>query len=346
MSIFTHTFPEFIRDQLALREEIISLGNNGEDRTKHQPLTDVKGQKIPAGAFFTNTIERQCTIRLSSGVDLNSLGEENILRTAYERDNWKGENLAKNWILEGGVMNPEIVLPENKNERDKITKKYGFHKKDKFKAGDKIIIPRGGFGGFDSAYGDPSTRSDAFIDEDGDAMGIVPMPGIVDASIKVKSAYGSLREAQVNFVCHNKRQLEILELLYMRVGYTLLLEWGWSPHIKHIYLEDGKKAGIDKSNDFFIMNEFFDGSSTFEELQSLSLERREKSGGNYDSMVGYCKNFKIEVREDGGYDCSTSIISMGEILEGIKGRNDFGEIRTSDDPEGRVFDKFEVYMTA
>ena len=223
MSIFTHTFPEFIRDQLALREEIISLGNNGEDRTKHQPLTDVKGQKIPAGAFFTNTIERQCTIRLSSGVDLNSLGEENILRTAYERDNWKGENLAKNWILEGGVMNPEIVLPENKNERDKITKKYGFHKKDKFKAGDKIIIPRGGFGGFDSAYGDPSTRSDAFIDEDGDAMGIVPMPGIVDASIKVKSAYGSLREAQVNFVCHNKRQLEILELLYMRVGYTLLL---------------------------------------------------------------------------------------------------------------------------
>ena len=32
-------------------------------------------------------------------------------------------------------------------------------------------------------------------------------------------------------MCHNLRQLEILELLYMRPGYPVLMEWGWSPFI-------------------------------------------------------------------------------------------------------------------
>jgi hypothetical protein len=43
--------------------------------------------------------------------------------------------------------------------------------------------------------------------------------------------YGSLREAKVNFVCHNKRQLSALEILYMRPGMPVLLEWQWSPFI-------------------------------------------------------------------------------------------------------------------
>ena len=61
-------------------------------------------------------------------------------------------------------------------------------------------------------------------------------------------------------------------------------------------------------------------------------------------MVGYVKNFKIKVREDGGYDCTTSIISMGEILEGLKGRKDFGELKTTEDEKGQIYDNFEVYM--
>ena len=54
--------------------------------------------------------------------------------------------------------------------------------------------------------------------------------------------------------------------------------------------------------------------------------------------------FKIKVREDGGYDCTTSIISMGEILEGLKGRKDFGELKTTEDEKGQIYDNFEVYM--
>ena len=59
------------------------------------------------------------------------------------------------------------------------------------------------------------------------------MPGITDINVRTKSAYGSLREAKVNFECHNRRQLEVLEMLYMRPGYMVILEWGWNPYIKN-----------------------------------------------------------------------------------------------------------------
>ena len=54
-------------------------------------------------------------------------------------------------------------------------------------------------------------------------LGIRPMPGITSIDVKSKSAYGSLREVVVNFNCWDIRQLEDLELLYMRPGYTVLI---------------------------------------------------------------------------------------------------------------------------
>jgi hypothetical protein len=42
------------------------------------------------------------------------------------------------------------------------------------------------------------------------------------------------------------------------------------------------------------------------------------SSGNYDFMFGYVMNYSWKLRDDGGYDCSTEIISTGEILESYK----------------------------
>ena len=61
--------------------------------------------------------------------------------------------------------------------------------------------------------------------------GLRPMPGINSIDIRSKSAYGSLREVVVKFQCWNIKQLEDLELLYMRPGYTVLVEWGWAPYL-------------------------------------------------------------------------------------------------------------------
>ena len=132
---------------------------------------------------------------MSSGVDVTS---REFLETGEDGE---GDRLAKKYILEGGVLSTEGK-------------------------------PRAGFtkAGISTnpAYGDSAIRSDAK-----DGFGIVPMPGIIDVDIRTKTAYGSLREARVNFTCHNRRQLEVLELLYMRPGFPILLEWQWSPFISN-----------------------------------------------------------------------------------------------------------------
>ena len=171
--------------------------------------------------------------------------------------------------------------------------------------------------GVGGAYGDRSSRGDAY-----DGYGITPMPGILDASIRTVSPYGSLRQAKVNFVCHNRSQLDVLEMLYMRPGYPILLEWGWAPYINN----KGKREEY-----FPELSKFFDPNSTFNIIQDEVFKRKKDSSGNYDAFIGYCKNFNYEAREDGGYNCSTDIIALGEVLTGLKGTNTLGVDNKSKD---------------
>jgi hypothetical protein len=146
-------------------------------------------------------------------------------------------------------------------------------------------------------------------------LGLRPMPGITNISIQSKSAYGSLRQATVNFQCWDIKQLEILETLYMRPGYTVLLEWGWTPYAIPTG-NDGKYdliKQISQDENFFGRGNI-DIQKYLGELRAKSLN----SHGNYDAMFGYVKNYSWRYRQDGGYDCTTEIISTGEILESLK----------------------------
>ena len=140
--------------------------------------------------------------------------------------------------------------------------------------------------------------------------GIRPMPGITSIDIKSKSAYGSLREVVVNFQCWDIQQLEELEVLYMRPGYTALVEWGWLP-----YLDNGGNYKSTFTDYYDIINKPATNRTVlFKELYEKSV----KYYGNYDAMFGYIKNYQWSARADGGYDCNTTIISTGEIIESLK----------------------------
>jgi hypothetical protein len=133
-------------------------------------------------------------------------------------------------------------------------------------------------------------------------LGIRPMPGITGVNVQSKGAYGSLQEATVSFVVWDIRQLEELELLYMRPGYTVLLEFGWD----YVKPTPPKYDILNRSN--ISLND------AFAEIYELIR----KSGGNYDALLGYVKNYNWSARDDGGYDCTTTIISLGEVLESLK----------------------------
>jgi len=140
-------------------------------------------------------------------------------------------------------------------------------------------------------------------------LGIRSMPGITSIDIKSKSAYGSLREIVVNFNAWDLRQLEELEILYMRPGYSVLVEWGWTP-----YLNNSKKL----SNDIQFVDDVLNGGQITKEQIWEKIYNKSADNGNYDAIYGFIKNYSWSARADGGYDCSTTLITMGEILESLK----------------------------
>jgi len=264
MSIFKETFQEFVFNQLKIREAIFDVGRgstpelgNRSSGTSKTELKDQTSVTLPPGAFYTNTTSRQCVIRMSSGANLKA---ENNLLDVNNKDasNLIGEGLAIRYMLEGGIPAKDIDFKNNRGN-DKGSKENPIK-----------IIPRGRGtrqftkGGekskqYGSAYGDPYINSDAK-----DGYGIVPMPGIIDAEIRTKTAYGSLRDAKVNFVCHNRRQLDILETLYMRPGMPILLEWGWDPYISNL----GKRESY-----FPYLWEWFDLNSSINKINEQIHKR-------------------------------------------------------------------------
>ena len=311
MSIFKDTFRGYVRDQLKLREEIVDIGNTpdkGERSKRHKSKTvkiRSKDVTIKPGAFFSYTTNRQCVIRMTSlvdyvedvGLEIGGYGEGG---KGFSR--LKGATLSQNFILQGGVLSDYA-----RNFREEKSVKRATTPRDSFpKPGLRTNL----------GYGDLALGADATSD----GFGIVPMPGITDATIRTKSAYGSLREAKINFECHNRRQLEVLEMLYMRPGYMALIEWGWTPHIdnkgnivSHLKLvEDQLKTG---GNESLLYTNKIDQPMVFNAINKL----KEDQSGNYDGFLGYIKNFGFKAREDGGYSCFSELVTVGEVIGSLKG---------------------------
>jgi hypothetical protein len=330
MSIFKETFKNFVFNQLKIREAALNQHSNRSlaDSGKVPGMVgEDANTRLPVGAFY-NTISRQCTIRMSSGANLK---EENNLIDAGDpsKPSLAKEGLAIRYILESGIQSKGQDTSEgfrtHATVSDNNGTRYEFF-------GNKSVKNRDKFGsGYGSTYGDPFIRSEA-----ADGFGIVPMPGIIDAEIRTKTAYGSLRDAKINFVCYNRRQLDVLDTLYMRPGMPILLEWGWDPYISN----KGKKE-----NYFPYLWEWFDSNSSINKINETIHKRIKDSGGNYDGFVGFVKNFEITSRPDGGYDCTTELAAMGETLEGLKGRNDGRTIKSKDDEDISV-DNLEYYLDA
>jgi hypothetical protein len=135
--------------------------------------------------------------------------------------------------------------------------------------------------------------------------GIRPMPGIINMTAECKTAYGSLFEATVNFTCWDIKQLEELELLFMRPGYTVLLEWGWA-----------YKGQQPQFYNFF--EEIEKPEFTFKKAYENLFKKCKENEGNYEALLGYVKNYQWSARPDGGYDCTTYILALGEVLESLK----------------------------
>ena len=182
----------------------------------------------------------------------------------------EGDALSKKYILQGGVLN-------HLGGADTYTLRAG-------------VGPNG-------AYGIGGTD-----------FGLTPMPGLIDISIKTGGKLGTLKETTFNFVCHNIEQLNIMEALYMKLGFGILVEWG---HTNYINNDTGKIETINKPLPFYDIE-------TKEELMEKIAANRKNHSGNYDASWGTVKNFSYTLEGNGTFKCQVQLVGAGDILESLK----------------------------
>lgn len=255
-------------------------------------------EKNLIGESFDNYVQDQIVIRQSKlGLGLQNLDtiKFNNTNTAFIR-------------LTSGVDVTDTVLKESG-----LSEKYKSSELAKtYKLGSISGSLTKGIGYNDtSAYGFASNTS----------YGYVPMPGITSAEIKALNR-GSLREAIIQITCHNLEQFQIIELLYLRLKYSILLEWGHSVYFNN------KGNLIQSTHD--LSPTFLNGGITQQRMLDLIREERIKSNGNYDAFFGLITNFSWTLRPDGGYNVTMTARSTGDIIESLKINTKYYDKATGD----------------
>ena len=145
----------------------------------------------------------------------------------------------------------------------------------------------------------------------GNQFGIQPMPGINSIQVDTKNR-GSIRTATVEITAFNRTQFEIIETLYLRLGFSMLLEWGWDRYIDWEDNNKVKNVGLTLTESGFFSNSNSDGM--LESIKSF----QSKYKGNYDGFFGRVVNFNWQFQPDGSYKISVKLTSLGDIVESMK----------------------------
>ncbi len=236
-------------------------------------------------------------IRLASTVDISGDDESqvvaNLLKNNFPEGTFKNDIAAKNFILQGGVIGIGDGNELKTNQGLNSTNQY-----------------------YKGAYGWGGINE----------RGYVPLPGLIDANLIYKSD-GAFAQAVINMKCFSRSQLALMEVLYMRPGFNLLLEFGWSSYLNS---ETGKLETYDTfmSNALnFTLNkngitcEDFENKdgSRYSNILGLIEQERVSRSGNYEGIFGTITNFNwVFNPSDGSYTCQTTIIGHGNVIESLQ----------------------------
>jgi len=258
---------------------------------KHGSGTPLNPRSIEDLSYLNS---KTAWVKLASGV---SISEERLKKEGMDAS-FQGMDLAKKRVLFGGVASLE---------------------------GDKLIQRGTNKNGILNIT-DPNSGTynvNQKNETDDLEFGLVPMPGITSVDIKNKNR-GSIKEATVKLTAYTREQFDFIDLLYMRLGYTVFLEWGWSIYFDNN--EDYQKMDftlIDDPNGFFNPGwgqSEEDGSNlkTFSGFLDKITKHREKTQGNADGLLAKVRNFDWTISSDGTYDITLSLISIGDVIESLK----------------------------
>ena len=270
---------EYVQNQIELRQEIL-----GKKSRNSSDIAWMNG--------------KTSWLKLTSGVDIS---DQNILSYNTSSSEWdtisnkgaefrskeldlpeySGNELASQMVLQGGTLNEDG------------SQKFGV-------ANDNSILP--------------SNTSNYGFSE----FGAQAMPGIISFQSETTNK-GSLRFANLQIRANSTKQFEYIEALYLRLGYTMLLEWGNSSY--PTFNTQTSSTAYETSN-FSLSNNFLnDPPKNAEGTKHFYTEiekNRKSSQGNYDGFLGKVTNFSWEFTKEGYYLISLKLITIGSVVESLK----------------------------
>lgn len=215
-------------------------------------------------------------VRLVSSINITEASDKKYFSELTGLTLTKDEDLAKNFVLYGGVS------------------KYN-------KQGDRTTYTlRKGFKETYSLLGDQEVRD----------FGYRPMPGLSRVVIETQGRLGSIRGATIEFKVWDKSQLDVIDALYFKLGYTMFLEWG------NTFYYESESSDL-SATELFSLDPFKDKLTKEEIALNLGSKRRE-SKGNYDGMLGMVSNFSFSYNQEGGYDCVLKLVGLGSLADSLK----------------------------
>jgi hypothetical protein len=226
-------------------------------------------------------------LRLCSAVNITSEKSTELTGdTSYA-----GSTLAKKYVLFGGVNGDSSYYSPKEGVLGKSSdSSYSFSGGDSYS----------------SAYGFNSSAEN---------RGLIPMPGLESATVTPLNR-GALKKAQIKIKCHSKEQFAILDALYMRPGYTILLEWGHTMYFDN----EGNLVKTPEWNTP-AYETLTNRSGDQDDILGQIDKERSSSDGNYDGFYGKITNFNWAFNADGSYDITVNAISIGDVIETLNINN-------------------------
>ena len=255
---------------------------------------DVRQEVHGSGYGESNKTQQEITylngrnswVKVASSVKIEDIKRlTDIGFTQTEANRYKGIGLAKEYVLFNGTSR---VRDENS-----ILGRSGIDQRKKLSN--------------TGAYGAGGTNT----------FGIQAMPGITGFNV-AHNNIGSIRTGKINIRANSLEQFNILELLYVRLGYTILVEWGHG-----IYFDNNKNFSqmgptlVDDTKNGWFTQEGTTHLQFYEKIEKIKSDYQ----GNYDAFFCKVKNFSWKFTPQGYYDIELDLISLGDVIESVKVNN-------------------------
>lgn len=243
-----------------------------------------KKQLDPDDIIYNNS--NTSWLRIASSVNITNVEDANLKDFTFTSPR-EGDSFAKNGVLFGTVTNnkgtlPNKAFPGNNTLNNQIESQYGWG------------------GGHDK-------------------WGFSPPPGVEGVTVQTLNK-GAIRKADISLTAHNPDQFRIIEALYLRLGYTILVEWGHT-----VYFKNNKSLHQKKEFSSKAFTSFMNGNSSFDSIHKHIENEKKINDYNYDAFIGYISNFNWKFNPDGTYNITINVMSRGALIDSLTTNHSSGD---------------------